>query len=71
MSKAVVIIDMPRTCGECIFSGDSQELLLGKGLYKKIARCRIAPEEIEDPWRDVYWQIYHKEKWCPLKEIKD
>ena len=71
MGKIIVPMDMPNTCGECIFFGDTQELSLGKGIYKKIARCILAPENMEDPWRDIYWQIYNKEEWCPLKKIED
>lgn len=71
MCKVIVPMEMPATCGECPFCGDTQELAIGKGVYKKIGRCRLAPEEIEDPWRDIYWQVFNKEKWCPLEEYVD
>lgn len=70
MGKIIVPIDMPETCGECLFCGDIQELSVDKGLYKKIARCKLAPNDIEDPWRDIYWQSHNKENWCPLIAYK-
>lgn len=69
MSKAVLVIDMPKTCSECYFCGDTTELPVGNGLYKKVARCFLAKNNIEDPWRNVWWQLDNKEVWCPLKTI--
>lgn len=70
MSKAIAIIDMPKTCGDCFFCCTIEEIPLGNGLYKKVGKCSLA-KDIEDPWRDIYWQLKHKEDWCPLKEIPE
>ena len=67
----IVPLEMPQTCGDCPFRSSDKELNVGTGLYKRINRCLIAPEEIEDPYRDEFWQIANKEKWCPLKAIEE
>lgn len=63
-------IEMPCNCLECWFRSPSEELKVDVGLYKKISRCLLAPEDIEDPWRDVTWQMSHREEFCPLVEMK-
>ena len=70
MDKAIAIIDMPTTCAECFFCCTIQEISFGNGLYKKVGKCSLA-KDIEDPWRDIYWQVTHKEDWCPLKPIPE
>ena len=70
MSKAIAVIDMPKTCAECFFCCTIQEISVGNGLYKKVGKCSLA-KDIEDPWRDIYWQVEHKEEWCPLKAIPE
>lgn len=67
MSKIIVPIEMPGTCSECPFRTPSEYFHMGDGLYKKISRCQFAPESLEDPWRNINWQIYNREDWCPLK----
>lgn len=68
MNKAIAIIDMPETCGECFFCCTIEEISVGNGLYKKIGKCSLT-KDIENPWRDIWWQVEHKEDWCPLKEL--
>ena len=68
MNKAIAIIDMPETCAECFFCCTMQEISVGNGLYKKIGKCSLA-KDIEDPWRNIWWQVEHKEEWCPLKQV--
>lgn len=70
MRKAIAIIDMPETCGECLFCSAIIEMYVGNGFYKKFGKCVLA-KDIEDPWRNVHWQSEHKEDWCPLKEIPE
>ena len=69
MSKAIAIIDMPDCCAECYFRFGTADVYTGNGLYKKISSCKLAPKDIEDPWRDIHWQAEHKEEWCPLKPL--
>ena len=69
MSKGLVILDIPDCCAECHFRDKLEEHYLGDGHYTKISRCRLAPYTIEDPWRDIRWQMMHKESWCPIKPV--
>ena len=71
MNKSVIILDTPETCSECYFRGLNQELSVGVNLYKKISRCVFAPDDIEDPYRDIVWQLHHKEEWCPLRPYEE
>ena len=70
MSKAILILDMPDNCFDCFFRSNSTDVYLGDGLYKKISKCLLA-EDVEDPWRNTYWQMNHKEDWCPLKSVPE
>lgn len=71
MSKIIVPIDMPETCMDCPFRSGLIEIPVKHGLYKKVSHCRFAPEEIEDPWRNIYWQRDNREDWCPLEPVED
>lgn len=71
MVKIIVPIEMPETCLDCPFRNGPIEIPVGDGLYKKISYCRFAPEEIEDPWRNVQWQANNKEDWCPLAPVEE
>ena len=62
--------EMPCCCNECVFRANPEEIRVDWNLYKKISRCLLAPENIEDPWRDVMWQVRNREDFCPLVEIK-
>lgn len=70
MDKAIAIIDMPTTCAECFFCCTMQEISVGNGLYKKMGKCSLA-KDIKDPWRNIWWQVEHKEEWCPLKSVPE
>lgn len=67
----VVPEEIPECCAECPFRSKSEEFSVGKGVYKKICHCLLAPEENEDPWRDIEWTCHNKEKWCPLKTVEE
>ena len=71
MSGIIVPIEMPDSCSECYFRGPLEELGVGSGFYRKISRCLLAPDTMEDPWKDIHWQIEHREPWCPLKGVED
>lgn len=68
MSKIIAPVEMPYTCSECHFRSRIEEFMFEPGLYKKISRCLLAPDDVEDPWRDITWQVNHKETWCPLED---
>ena len=63
-------LEMPCCCNECVFSSNPEEIRVDWNLYKKISKCLLAPEDIEDPWRDVMWQVRNREEFCPLVEFK-
>lgn len=71
MSKIIVPIEMPETCSECYFRSSFEEFGVGSGFYRKISRCLLAPNDMEDTWRDIHWQIEHRETWCPLEEVEE
>ena len=71
MAKATVVIDMPDSCSECHFRGAIEELDVGCGFYRKISKCLLAPDTIEDPWKDIHWQIDRRETWCPLELLEE
>lgn len=56
----------PETCSECPFKSSPELIALKSNLFKYISRCSLAPEEIEDPWRDITWQLENKETFCPI-----
>lgn len=67
MSKIIVPIEMPETCSECPFRTSSEFFLRATDFIKKFSCCQFAPDSLEDPWRDVRWQLMNKEDWCPLE----
>lgn len=71
MPKIIVPIEMPETCALCPFREPSEFFPAGDGLYKKFSCCIFAPDSLEDPWRDVRWQVNNKEDWCPLESAKE
>lgn len=66
----IVPIEMPRTCGECIFRTVPERFGIKDhpGWFEMISKCRFAPDRVKDPWRSLVWQSEFKEKWCPLRE---
>lgn len=71
MSKIIVPIEMPEACAECPFREPIEYFPAGGGLYKKFSCCYFAPDPLEDPWRDIRWQMKNKEDWCPLELAED
>lgn len=69
MSKGFLVFDIPNCCAECYLRARPEEWPVEPGLYKKISRCMLATDDMEDPWRDIRWQLNHKESWCPIKDI--
>lgn len=69
MSKGIVILDIPDCCAECYFRSQYEEMAIGGGLYKKFSKCWLAPDTIDDPYRDILWQVNNKELWCPIKPV--
>lgn len=69
MDGIIVPIEMPKTCGDCMFHIASQEIGVPgyPGFYEKISRCMFCPPTIEDGWRSLLWQCENKERWCPLR----
>lgn len=66
-----VPLEMPIDCLECPFFIDKEYFYEGEGRYSRIGRCKFSPEEIEDPWRNIYKVMSKREAWCPLVEVKE
>ena len=74
MAKVMYIFDEPKTCSECRFIGHTDYIRdhdFNVRLYRRIARCEIAPQSIEDPWMEVDWLFNNKPEWCPLRPVKE
>lgn len=63
-------MEMPKVCAECPFHSMPELFMLETNRYSYISRCVRAPEEIEDPWREIVWQMEHKESWCPIIQLQ-
>ena len=66
----IVPAEIPETCLGCPFHTPCEFISVGDGLYKRVSRCILAPEEIEDPWKNVHKMLHGREDWCPLKEVE-
>lgn len=56
----------PETCSECPFKCAPEPIAVESNLFKYISKCSLAPDEIEDPWRDITWQLENREPFCPI-----
>ena len=59
MSKAILIIDMPKRCGECPICATYQEHAWAIREFW----CPVVDDKDVDP--------YEKPGWCPLMELKE
>lgn len=64
MKKAVLIIDMPKSCIECPLCDKAELISEGNFLYKQLYRCKVEPEDVEDGYLPNI--IKEKPEWCPL-----
>lgn len=62
----IVPLEIPKTCIECFLLSEPEYISVGKGLHKRICCCKLAPENIQDPYRNAEWFCDNKEKWCPF-----
>lgn len=73
MSKAILVMDMPKLCLECPFMYMSEDIPLGNFTYQSLFRCKGEPEGLcEDDGDTVYLNdimMKSKPTWCPLKEV--
>lgn len=66
-------VEPPISCIECPFLSKPKELYLplmtgqDRGLYRKVSRCTLAPETIDDPYRSLEWFIGNTEAFCPIE----
>ena len=67
MSKAMLIMDMPRACVVCPFCYKAELMAKGNYLYEQLYRCRIEPQDIEDVYLEDI--LNQKPSWCPLREV--
>lgn len=66
-----VPMEMPEDCSHCPFFFDEKYFYISDNTYIRAARCLFAPEEVEDPWRNIHKILGHREEWCPLEEMED
>ena len=74
MAKVMYVFDEPKSCSECRFIGHTNYIRdydSNDNLYRRIVRCEIAPQSIEDPWMEVDWLFNNKPEWCPLRPVKE
>lgn len=73
MSKAILVMDMPKLCLECPFKYKSEDIPLGNFTYQSLFRCKGEPEGLcEDDGDTVYLNdimMKSKPTWCPLKPM--
>ena len=69
MSKAVLVMDMPKNCFECPLRYEADQFLLGDFKYQKLFRCLFMPENIEDVYLEDIMD--KKQDWCPLKPMPE
>ena len=48
MSKAILVMDMPKNCIECPFRYKSEEMALGNFTYQSLFRCKFEPEDLDE-----------------------
>lgn len=63
MSKAILILDMPKSCDECEFCLEITEN------YHCCQRVSDNDDRCKRVDYDVEFYQYEKPKWCPLKEL--
>ena len=69
MKKGIVEIEMPENCFECQFRYDAAEMPIGPYEYRKIHRCLLEPDDLEDAYLHDISQ--KRQEWCPIKEKPD
>ena len=73
MSKAILVMDMPKKCLECPLKYKSEELSLGNFTYQQLFRCKYEPEDISEDDGDIVYlndiMMKGKPNWCPLREV--
>ena len=78
LAKVAFVFEEPKTCFACPFLGKPEYIPDYGGhygpndwLYKQIAECKLAPDSVEDPWKEFHWLAENKSDWCPLKPVKE
>lgn len=77
MKKIIVKgMEKPDRCFECPFLSESVHIFVadspkGKQYFEAMWKCKLAPDEVEHPWRSYDQVSKTVEKWCPIEEIKE
>lgn len=67
MSECIVRMDRPTECEECPFAGVPALMPSSNpGFYRFVARCTIAPQEVDDPFFEVAKDCVAIPSWCPI-----
>lgn len=67
MSKGIIALDMPDKCVECTMCYHAEDMSMGNLTYRRLYRCRIEPENLEDPYLQTIFR--GKPDWCPIKPL--
>lgn len=68
MAKAILLLDMPKTCIDCPLSYKAELVSEGNFLYRQLYRCRVEPKDIEDGFLPNI--VKEKPEWCPLISLE-
>ena len=69
MAKGILVFDIPISCIDCPMCYESLKMSIGKYEYRQLYRCRIEPEDLEDPYLGDIME--RKPDWCPLNPIPE
>lgn len=75
MSKSIVVFETPCDCGKCMFLGEAEMIHIGDFQYKRLYRCRLEPEGLDEDEGDIVYLndfiFTGKPPWCPLKKLPE
>lgn len=64
MSKSVLIVNTPMSCGECIACKKAELMSQGRFSYTQLYKCAVKDKYL------TYEEMMNKKAiWCPLKDI--
>jgi hypothetical protein len=69
-------MEKPDRCFECPFLSESVNMFVpdspkGKKYFEAMWKCKLAPNDVEYPWRSYDQVSKTVEKWCPIEDVKE
>lgn len=71
MSKAILLMDMPKACFECPLCYKAETTIVGYHMFKQHYRCKKQPQNQNVNDLRLTVAEYERPNWCPLKEVPD